>query len=336
MAYPESKRLEILRYAKEHGVNEAAKKFNIYRNGIMKWNRIYNIYTAVSYTKEQKLEILEYVKKHGVMNAAKKFKTDKTTIARWNKKYNIYKFQKERRKFSKAEKLEVLNYAKKHGINKAAKKFDMCSSNVIQWNRKYKIFEVEYFYTEKEKLEILEYAREHGLNKASKKFNIYKNTIIRWNMATDGEFWEPRKAGAANDEDFIMEALKYAAEHSPAAAARKYNITSSHIVVWNRIRKVYNPKGIKSNKCDFSIDEKEKMLEEALEKGYYRTSQKYDICPSTLSLYNFDTSEPIVPSKHISDEANKAIMDEVGEKLSDTRKWQIQKAINDTRGRVKR
>ena len=318
--YTEEKKLEILNYAKKHGVGNALEKFKISPTSIARWNKKHNIYDSIPrYSKDEILKILSYAKQHGVVKAAKKFNTSRTNIARWNKKHNIFKFQATPREYSENEKLKILNYAKKHGAKSAAEKFNTVHGNITAWNRKHNIYKlrVRATYSKEEKQVFLNEAAANGITITAKKYDILPCLLTEWNKAEKYKFWNPRKnVTKAYDKEFILEVLKYAKRYSPGAAARTYNISSSLVSNWNRKYKIYK----KIRNCwkkgyDFSPDEKEAMLKIALEIGYRKAAENYDINGGTLVKYNFDIDNPILPARCISPEENELLLEEAKREL---------------------
>ena len=61
MAYTHEQQLEMLRYAKKHGVKNASRHFGVSLRSLAMWNKKYNVYPVRlprQYTTEQKYNIL--------------------------------------------------------------------------------------------------------------------------------------------------------------------------------------------------------------------------------------------------------------------------------------
>lgn len=179
--YSVEKKIEILTYAKEHGVAQAAKHFNLHHAAITRWNTKLKIYPvqAASYPIEKRYEVLEYAAKHTIQEAANKFGVSRGTIEGWNRKLKVY--SPKQRTFSHENKLEILYYARDYGTTEAANKYDVSDATIVEWNNKLHIYQPQKKYTEEEKKKILRFARENGVCEAEKEFDVPETTMFRWN-----------------------------------------------------------------------------------------------------------------------------------------------------------
>lgn len=190
MAYSKEKILEILNYAKEHGVMNASKKYKVHNGTIKYWNDEYNIYTPRvrhSFSDAEKKKILTQVLTDGVVRTAYKHNLSPVILARWNNEFKIYATGKPvvhdgMRRFTDSEKREILQYAKDKGISRAARKYQVSQSLIQVWNAAYNYYESRTYTkrTPEQKAEILSYAAEHSVPKAAKKYNLADGTIRGW------------------------------------------------------------------------------------------------------------------------------------------------------------
>ena len=190
MAYSEEKILEILNYAKEHGVMSASKRYKVHSGTIKYWNDEYNIYTPRvrrEFSTQEKINILTHVLKDGVIKTAYKFDISPVILARWNADLKIYPTgttvaHDKPEGYSEEKKLEILQYTKEHGISNAARHYKVSQSLIQVWNAAYKYYETRPYTkrTPEEKAKILAYAAEHSIPQAAKEYGLADGTIRGW------------------------------------------------------------------------------------------------------------------------------------------------------------
>lgn len=82
----EAKKIEILEYAKIHGISKTLRKYNIPSATFQYWNatrKIYQIRQHRKFSPQTKAEIIEYANETSVSDAAKKFKVTGHQIKKW-------------------------------------------------------------------------------------------------------------------------------------------------------------------------------------------------------------------------------------------------------------
>jgi len=190
MRYTKEKKLEILNYAYEHGVMNAARKYHVDEGNIKKWNDKYHIYdprVRHEYSETEKRQILGEVLTYGVTQTAYRHNLSPVVLARWNKILDVYPrgravVHDNPDKHSEEEKLEILKYTKEHGISSAARRYNVSQSLIQVWNTAYKFYKTRKYTrrTDAQKAEILTYATQHSILEAARKYNVADGTIRQW------------------------------------------------------------------------------------------------------------------------------------------------------------
>ena len=190
MAYSTSERLEILNYAKEHTVNDAAIRYRVSKPAIVAWGKKYNIplrYKKRWRTRDEKLAILKQVNILGTAEVVKRFNVTVRTLSTWNDELGLMpslraiKVQKKRH-FTPTEKREILTYAQEHSIGAATYKYGVNYAVIYKWNKIYQIFKprpIRHF-TDEQKSEILKCAHDTTVSRAAYKFNVAPLSIRQW------------------------------------------------------------------------------------------------------------------------------------------------------------
>lgn len=182
--YPLDKKMEILEYARAHGVMAAARKYGVHRQLITTWNtelHVYPVKTA-EYPTELRMEIIRYSDAHGIRAAVRKYNVASGSIDRWRHEMNMFK--PHFRTMTDEQKIEILEYARDYGVMRASEKFDVESDIMNGWNKTFKIYtEQTRQYDEGFIMDVLKYAANNGVVAASLNFNIPKGTITRWNAS---------------------------------------------------------------------------------------------------------------------------------------------------------
>lgn len=244
---PEEKKIEVLTYAKENGVVQAARHYNIKHATIVRWNKQLHIYEpqTASYPLSKRTEVLNYAAKHGVRAAARQFKVATHSIEIWNSELKIYgSFI---RKFSKEQKIEILQYARDYGVIAAADKYDVSPTTIISWNGKLHVYQLKKPYTNGEKIKILTFARDNGMTAAEQKFDLPSTTILRWNKefhiytpqktADYKQCMEEEKIQILNHAKMLydkMPADSRSAHQAFILVAAEYNVTQDQVRKWNK------------------------------------------------------------------------------------------------------
>ncbi len=89
MRQSEDFKLEVLNFAKEHGVSKTMRKYNLPDSTIREWNKVYKIYTprkARSFSEAEKKLIIKYAEKHSVPDAAREYSVTGDQIRQWAQK----------------------------------------------------------------------------------------------------------------------------------------------------------------------------------------------------------------------------------------------------------
>ena len=190
MAFSTAEKLEILNYAKEHGVMDASKKYKVHSGTIKYWNDEYNIYTPRvrrEFSDEEKINILKQVLTDGVTKTAYKFNLSPIVLARWNAEFQVYPTgtaiaHAKPEGYSEEQKLEILQYTKAHGISRAARRYNVSQSLIQIWNMAYQYYKTRPYTkrTPEQKAKILAYAAQYSIPQAAKKYNLADGTIRGW------------------------------------------------------------------------------------------------------------------------------------------------------------
>ncbi len=186
--YTEEFKIEVVEYAKEVGVPEAAKEFNTSTQTIRNWAdergvKIKKIREIKTYTEEFKAMVVERATEVGVPKAAKEFKTSTNNIPRWAKELGV-KIKKIRKTktYTEEEKTKIVERATEVGAPKAAREFDVPEDNIRRWANKrgIQIKRIIKTYTEEFKTKAIERAKEVGAPKTAKEFNVSIVSIYNW------------------------------------------------------------------------------------------------------------------------------------------------------------
>lgn len=249
--YSKERKMEILTYARDHGVNAACRHFGVMHATIRYWNKTLNIYSVktAEYPAAMRRQVLEYATRHTLRDAAKHFGVSVAAIQSWNKQQKTYK--PKQRKYSKENKLEVLYYAEDYGVTEAANKYDINPATIIEWNKEMHVYQTQKKYTEQDKQEILRFAQENGIIAASQEFGVARHTILAWNKIYN--IYDPRHkqdytAFSAQEKVKILNRAKKTYDALPVidrsanqaftTVAREYGATPNQLRKWNRILKI--------------------------------------------------------------------------------------------------
>lgn len=192
MRLTEEQKLEVLKYAREHGVINAAHAFGVGRRTIFTWNSIYNVYSVPKpkkYSKEQKLEMLEYARIHGQIATAEKYNIESSLLSAWNAKYNIYPFggvisrhHAVGKRLTDAQQLNIVRDANEHGFEWAAKKYGLSCESVKYYARKWGDAPTRQYRTfnDTQRAQIIEFAIKNGITCAERKYAVNATLIRMW------------------------------------------------------------------------------------------------------------------------------------------------------------
>lgn len=194
MAYTHEQQLEMLRYAKKHGVKNASRHFGVSLRSLAVWNKKYNVYPVRlprQYTTEQKYNILGAVIKYGLQQTAKMYNVTESLISVWNDEYNIYPKGQHLGEYAPRHpyikrtadtKLEILKFAKKYGTVAACEKYDVSPQNLANWRYRlgFKNKRSKRNFSPEHKSEILAYAAKHSVARAAQYFDINSTLIRIW------------------------------------------------------------------------------------------------------------------------------------------------------------
>ncbi len=245
--FKEDKKIEILTYARDHGVVAASRHFGVSRNALGLWNRRLKIYTpqTAEYTPGQRAKILAFVRDNGVRATTKKFGVSAAIIKLWNQDAHVYAPKVP--SFTSAQKMAILEYTRDFGPMAAANQFGVNPSTIIRWNKKYHVYSPLREYGHDDIVAILMHARDHGVADASRHFNVPQYTIGRWNKQY--QIYEGRTAPQytaftpAQQREILRDARGVYDElpaHSRTARvafmtiAPKYELTCDQLYIWNR------------------------------------------------------------------------------------------------------
>lgn len=249
--YSKEKKIEILTYAKEHGVAAAARHYGIARQQITYWNKQLHIYTpqTTEYPISMRQQVVSYAKIAGVRAAAKKFGVSVAIITLWNQQ--MHAFAPKRTTFTEEQKIEILEVARDIGPAMAANKFGINIGTLCQWNKKYKIYETQKRYNITEIITILTFAKNYGVTAATEEFNISKETINRWNethkiytpqdMPSYVEYTPTEQQEILNAAREIYDAMPSDTRSANQAfiyMSGKYDVTVDQLWAWNRKFKI--------------------------------------------------------------------------------------------------
>lgn len=245
--YSKERKIEILTYARDNGVVQASKYFNIPRATITRWNKklqIYNMQTS-EYPMETRYEILNYVVQNSIRAAVKKFGVSRGIIERWNKELKIYKSPQ--RKFTHENRLEILYYARDYGVAAASDKYDVHQATIVEWNNKMHVYEMQREYTVAEKKKILRFARDNGVAAAEREFDVPGGTMLRWNLEYKIYVPKPVPNSIQYSMDAQIELLNRAKQYYDEMTrdtrsanqafiimASEYDVTPDQLRKWNK------------------------------------------------------------------------------------------------------
>lgn len=250
--YSKERKIEILTYARDHGVIAAKRHFKVPYSTIRQWNLTFNIYTPQThgYPIEKQREILRYVARHNSIRAAmERFGVSRGTIENWNQELNIYKSPQ--RKFTDEQKLEILYYARDNGVFKAADKYEISNKTICDWNKKFQVYQEQKEYSPDERKNILMFARDNGVTATEREFNVPNFTLMRWNeeykiyipkQAPDYvHYCEPERIELLNRAKQIYDALPEqlrTANRAFGELAENYPVTVDQLSAWNKKYKI--------------------------------------------------------------------------------------------------
>lgn len=151
-------------------------------------------------------------------------------------------------RYAEKYKLSVLEYAKEFGVVKASKDYGLPTKTILRWNDIFHIYEKQVMrtFSDETKKEVLEYANNYGLTSAMREYDIDTAIILTWNKIFKIYQGTGRRKNATHQKKFEiapvekqLEILKFAKEHGPSKAIRKYNVPMSSLRNWNKELKVY-------------------------------------------------------------------------------------------------
>lgn len=249
--YSTERKIEILTYARDHGVNVASRHFNVSVMTIRRWNTVLKIYTPQThqYPIEKRREILNYVVQHNIKAAVEHFGVSRGIIELWNKELKIYKSPQ--RKFTDEQKMEILCYARDHGVFNAADKYDISNKTIVMWNKKFHVYQEQQIYTPDERKRILMFARDNGLVAAEQEFNVPTNTMLRWNK--EYKIYTPRQKPdyirySTSEQIEFLNLAKQLYDKLPdnvrsanfvfTELASKHRVTVDQLTAWNKKYKI--------------------------------------------------------------------------------------------------
>lgn len=249
--YSDEYKKEVLWYAKENGVKNAARHYGLQHATITNWNKKFHVYVAQTpqYPMERRMEVLKYAAIHGKRAAARHFNVSVGSIDLWNKELKV--FGARPKKFSRDNRLEILEYARDFGTIAAADKFDVLPSQIILWNKSMHVYDLQRHYTEEEKITILTYARDNGVAAAEQEFDVPQNTMQRWNQVlkiyTEREIPDYRKCTPEEQIQILHRAREIydampdgqkSANRAFLAITEEYGITKDQLRKWNNKYKI--------------------------------------------------------------------------------------------------
>lgn len=259
--YPQERIIEILTYARDHGVNQAARHFNMPRATITRWNKKFQIYTlqTAEYPIAKRKAVLQYAAQHGIKSAAKHFGVSTGIIERWNKELKIYKTTQ--RSFTHENRMEVLHYARDYGTAAAADKYDINMALIVEWNKRLHVYQAQNRYTEKEIIEILTFARDNGVTAAEQKFDVPGGTMLRWNqkyriyaekqMPDYTEYSETDRIKILKHAKKVYDALPEqtrSANYVFSLVSKEYHATPDQLRKWNKKHNIVPVRAHKTRK----------------------------------------------------------------------------------------
>ena len=190
MAYTDEQKIQILIHAKEHGVMDAADKFNVDDGTIRRWNRKLRIYEQrkqSDMTDEQRIKILKHANEHGVSNASQTYGVSIPALMKWDEKLHVLNENRAKKhaphtKYTEEEKIKILNFVKSDGITKAVQAFKVPMSLIAHWNDKYHIYEPrkKTAFTPEFKSQVVEFAQGSTILKTARHFGISKTNVRAW------------------------------------------------------------------------------------------------------------------------------------------------------------
>ena len=245
--YSQERIIEILTYARDNGVVQASRHFNIPKTSITRWNKKYHIYTlqTAEYPIAKRMAVLQYAAQHGIKAAAKHSNVSIGIIEKWNKELKVYK--PSQRSFTRAQKMEILYYARDYGPAAAADKYDVNMALITEWNHQLHVYQAQKRYTDTEKKQILTFARDHGVTAAEQKFDVPGATMLRWNqkykiytqkrMPDYKEFSEQEQIQILRHAKQVYDTLhtqNRSAQQAFLLISKKYNATPDQLRKWNQ------------------------------------------------------------------------------------------------------
>ena len=194
MKYTYEQQMEILTWARDKGVRDAAKVFSLPESTIVRWNARYHVYEKQELRKfsvEQKTEILQFAQSEGILKASRRYDIGTAIIRRWASTMGVYT-QTGRKKKSSSGKpkarpsveqiKQILTFAKVNGVSETVRQFNVGESTIRYWNKRYKIFETRTHRVFDDALrhKIIQYADVHGMPEAGRRFDVTTDQISQW------------------------------------------------------------------------------------------------------------------------------------------------------------
>ena len=246
MKYTEEQKIEMLQYAKVHGVVAAALHYDVDRRALAYWNKKLKIYKpkVASYDDATRRMVVEYAAAHGVRAATKQFKVSTEIIRIWNRELQVY--GRKTNSFTEPQKLEILEYARDFGVFAAADKYAVHFSTICRWNKKYHVYDPQISFSPEQIIEMLTFARDNGLIAAAQRYDVADYTLERWNK--EYKIYTPRQTKfvaytATQQQEILRHALAVykklpvksrSAHQAFLATAKDFPVSIDQLGVWNR------------------------------------------------------------------------------------------------------
>lgn len=246
MKYTFEQKMEILLYARDHGVRNAEKDLKISASTICRWNKKYGIYKEQEvrkFSEAQKIEILQYTEDNGISAAVKKYNVGASVISGWANEYGIYTKSGKRKKKPKArirrpvaQIFEIVDFAINNTVKKAVEKFNVADATIRRWIKHYAkcdrravAAEKECVLSVEEIFKVLEFAGTNSVLSAVEKYNIAESTIRFWN--NQFHVFDSRMCRVF-DGALRKKIIESAKANSVPEAARLFDVTTDQIRGW--------------------------------------------------------------------------------------------------------
>ncbi len=246
MKYTYEHKMEILTWARDKGVRDAAKVFSLPESTIVRWNARYHVYEKQELRKfsvEQKTEILQYTEDNGISAAVKKYNVGASVISGWADEYGIYTKSGKRKKKTTArisrpiaQIFEIVDFAINNTVKKAVEKFNVPDATIRKWIKHYAkcdrravAAEKECVLSVEEIFKVLEFAGTNSVLSAVEKYDIAESTIRFWN--NQFHVFDTRMCRVF-DGALRKKIIESAKANSVPEAARLFDVTTDQIRGW--------------------------------------------------------------------------------------------------------